>query len=450
MSINAKIHSTVTRKGVFLLAWPIVVSNISVPLLGMVDTAVIGNLGQASLIGAIAIGALIFSFLYWGFGFLRMGTTGLVAQAVGADDSLEVRATLFRAIFVGLVIGLILIIFQTTLIATALEWLGGSPQVEKEAARYFEIRIWSAPATLTNLVILGYFLGHHATRTTLLLQLLLNGSNIILDIVFVSVFGWAVAGVASATLIAEYLTVFFGLYLVYRSLAHDHPAKTILWKKIIQAQALVKMLSVNRDIMIRTLCLIFAFAWFTNQGAKTGDTLLAANAILMQLVTFAAFFLDGFALAAEILVGHAIGRKHRIELRNSIIFSTQLAAFTAIAITFIYLAVGSMFIRVLTNVDSVIKACLVFLPWVIASPIISVWCYQLDGIFIGATRTSDMRNAMIISLFVFLISWWPLQLYFGNHGLWASLMLFFIARALTLAIKLPTIVPELWHAPSHN
>lgn len=444
MSANTTIHSTVTRKGVFLLAWPIVVSNISVPLLGIVDTAVIGNLGQASLIGAIAIGALIFSFLYWGFGFLRMGTTGLVAQAVGADDSLEVRATLFRAFFVGLVIGLILIVFQTPLITTALEWLGGSRDVETEAARYFNIRIWSAPATLTNLVILGYFLGHKATRTTLLLQLLLNGSNIFLDILFVSVFGWAVAGVASATLIAEYLTVIFGVYLVYQSLSHEHPAKAILWSRIIDVQALVKMLAVNRDIMVRTLCLIFAFAWFTNQGAKAGDTLLAANAILMQLVTFAAFFLDGFALAAEILVGHAIGRKHRTELRNSIVFSTQLAAFTGIAITLLYFFAGSLLIQLLTNVDSVISACLVFLPWAIASPIISVWCYQLDGIFIGATRTAHMRNAMIVSLFVFLISWWPLQLLFGNHGLWGSLMLFFVARALTLAIKLPTIVSNSW------
>lgn len=450
MPVNANIHPVVTRKGVFLLAWPIVVSNISVPLLGMVDTAVIGNLGQASLIGAIAIGALIFSFLYWGFGFLRMGTTGLVAQAVGAGDDLEVRASLYRALFVGIIIGFILIAIQTPLITIAIEWLGGSHNVEKEATRYFEIRIWSAPATLTNLVIFGYFLGHQATRTTLLLQLLLNGSNIILDIVFVSIFGWAVAGVASATLIAEYLTLFFGLYLVYQSLSHDHPTKTILWEKIIQTQAWVKMLSVNRDIMLRTLCLIFAFAWFTNQGAKSGDTLLAANAILMQLVSFAAFFLDGFALAAEILVGYAIGKKQRIELRNAIIFSTQLAAITAIIITLLYLAVGSIFIQFLTNVDSVIRVCLVFLPWAIASPIISVWCYQLDGVFIGATRTADMRNAMIISLFVFLISWWPLQMSFGNHGLWGSLMLFFIARALTLAIKLPTIVPELWQTPSHD
>ncbi len=444
MPENVTTPSSVTRAGIVQLAWPIILSNISVPLLGMVDTAVIGNLGQASLIGAIAIGALIFSFLFWGFGFLRMGTTGLIAQAAGARNLPEIRATLYRAVIVGIAIGLILIAFQTPIISVAMQWLGGSYQVESEAANYFSIRIWSAPATLTNLVILGYFLGHQATRTTLALQLLLNGSNIVLDIVFVSGFGWGVAGVASATLIAEYLTVLFGVYLIYQSLRTDHPIKTVSWRQLLDTHALQQMLTVNSDIMIRTLCLIFAFAWFTNQGAQAGDILLAANAILMQLVSFAAFFLDGFALAAESLVGYAIGKRHRIELRDSIVLSTQLAVLTAIIITLLYLAIGGFVIQFLTNVESVVQASDTFLPWVIASPIVSVWCYQLDGIFIGATRTADMRNAMLLSLMVFLLSWWPLQHYFGNHGLWCSLLLFFVVRALTLAVKLPAIVPELW------
>jgi MATE family multidrug resistance protein len=426
------------------LAWPIVLSNISVPLLGLVDTAVIGNLGQASLIGAIAIGAMIFSFLYWGFGFLRMGTTGLIAQASGADDLAEVKATLYRAILIGSAIGVCLLLLQTPLASGAFYLIDGSSQVESSAALYFDIRIWSAPATLINLAVLGYFLGRQATRTTLLLQLILNGSNIILDLVFVVGLDWEVAGVASATLIAEYLTLGVGLWLVIRSLKAENLTLAVSRQSLLDTQALGNALVVNRDIMIRTLCLIFCFAWFTNQGAQSGDVLLAANAILMQLVSFAAFFLDGFALAAESLVGHAVGAEDHAQLHASIKLSTELAVATALLITLVYLAIGEPVIRFLTNVETVVAASLTYLPWAVASPLVSVWCYQLDGIFIGATRTREMRNAMILSLLAFLLCWWPLQSIFGNHGLWATLLIYFLIRAATLAAKLHTIAPGPW------
>ena len=441
MSFPPDTESPLTRNKIFQIAWPIILSNISVPLLGLVDTAVIGNLGNAALIGAIAIGAMIFSFLYWGFGFLRMGTTGLIAQASGARNTGEIKAIIYRAMLVGLMIGLILVALQIPLEMAAFFLIDGSSEVESAAGVYFNIRIWSAPATLINLAILGFFLGRQDSRTTLKLQLILNGTNIVLDLIFVLGFGWEVAGVASATLIAEYVALTAGIYLAIKTLRRDEANLRVALGQLFDASALVHTLAVNRDILIRTLCLIFAFAWFTNQGAQAGDVLLAANAILMQLVSFAAFFLDGFALAAESLVGHAVGSGDKRDLHRTILLSTQFAAATAVGLTLVYYLLGGWIVSFLTNVDSVIAACRIYLPWAILSPIVSVWCYQLDGIFIGATKTQEMRNAMILSLILYLASWWILSQMFGNHGLWASLMLYFLFRAGTLLAKLETIAP---------
>lgn len=437
-------ESPITRSKIFQIAWPIILSNISVPLLGLVDTAVIGNLGNAALIGAIAIGAMMFSFLYWGFGFLRMGTTGLIAQASGAKNTAEIKAIIYRAMLVGLIIGLILVLLQMPLATAAFYLISGSSGVENAAAVYFDIRIWSAPATLINLAILGFFLGQQDSRTILKLQLILNGTNIVLDLIFVLGFGWDVAGVASATLIAEYVALIAGIYMAIRSLRRYETNLSLSLEQLFDARAMLHTLAVNRDILIRTLCLIFAFAWFTNQGAQAGDVLLAANAILMQLVSFAAFFLDGFALSAESLVGHAVGSRDRTRLHRAILLSTQFAVITAVGLSLVYYFLGGWVVRFLTNVDSVISACLIYLPWAIASPVISVWCYQLDGIFIGATRTQEMRNAMIISLILYLASWWLLSQLFGNHGLWAALMLYFLFRAGTLLAKLKTIAPGIF------
>jgi MATE family multidrug resistance protein len=437
-------ESPVSRRKIFQIAWPIILSNISVPLLGLVDTAVIGNLGDAALIGAIAVGAMIFSFVYWGFGFLRMGTTGLIAQACGARNTDEIKATIYRAMLVGLTIGTVLIALQLPLSVAAFYLIDGSANVENAAVTYFDIRIWSAPATLINLAILGFFLGQQDSRTTLKLQLILNGTNIVLDLIFVLGFGWDVAGVAAATLIAEYVALTIGLYLAIRSLKrHDRDLRISL-DRLFDAGAMVHTLAVNRDILIRTLCLIFAFAWFTNQGAQAGDVLLAANAVLMQLVSFAAFFLDGFALSAESLVGHAVGRRNMPNLRRSILLSTQFAVGTAAILSLIFYFLGGWIVSLITNVESVVAACHIYLPWAILSPIISVWCYQLDGIFIGATRTREMRNAMIISLILYLATWWILSNSLGNHGLWASLMLYFLYRAGTLLAALDSIAPGIF------
>ena len=433
----------VTRGRVWKIAWPIVLSNASVPLLGLADTFVIGNLGDAALIGAIAVGAMIFSFVYWGFGFLRMGTTGLVAQAAGARDEEEVRATLARAMMIAGAIGLTLILIQWPLRMAAFGLLDGSQAVETNAALYFKIRIWGAPATLASYAILGFLIGLQKSRVALVLQLFLNGLNILLDILFVIGFGWGVAGVAAGTLIAEVSAVVLGLALIVRLLHQrdpHHGLKRIAAEKLFHRETMVKTLSVNSDIMIRTLCLIFAFAWFTNQGAKSGDVILAANAILLQFVTFSAFFLDGFAFSAESLVGKSFGARDAGELKRAVLYSTQLAVATALGVSLILALFGLPAINFLTNVEAVREAATHFLPWAVAAPLASIWCFQLDGIFIGATRTSDMRNAMALSLGVYLVAWYFLQGVYGNHGLWASLTLFYFVRAATLYRRYPALV----------
>ena len=439
--------SIISRARVFQIAWPIILSNISIPLLGLVDTAVIGNLGRASLIGSIALGALVFSFLYWGFGFLRMGTTGLVAQAYGADEIEEVKASVYRAMLLAFAVGLVLLILHVPLLRAALYLLDGSALVEEGAAEYFSIRIWSAPATLINLALLGLFLGLQDTRTVLKLQFLLNGVNIILDLVFVIGFEWGIAGVASATLIAEYLTLFVALFMFRARLATLGSLATrtfgVSRRILLDAVALRRMLVVNGDLMIRTISLIFAFAWFTNQGAKSGDVLLAANSILMQLVSFAAFFMDGFALAAESLVGAAIGAKNRERLVSGIYRTSELAILTSIILSIAFALGGESIINFLTNVESVRQAGVEYLPWVIAAPVVSVFCFQLDGIFIGATATRDMRNAMLISLVLYLVTFQLLGTNFGNHGLWASLILYYVYRGVTLWLRIGSVYSKI-------
>ncbi|TNE38181.1 MAG: MATE family efflux transporter [Alphaproteobacteria bacterium] len=443
--MTSKPSREITRQKVFAIAWPIVLSNTTVPLLGLADTFVIGNQGDAALIGAIAIGAMIFSFIYWGFGFLRMGTTGLVAQAAGADDEGEVSAAVARALLLAAVIGGVLIVLQWPLRVAAFGLIDGSDAVEQGGLTYFTIRIWGAPATLASYAILGFFIGLQDSRTALVLQLFLNALNILLDVIFVMGLHWGVAGVAAGTLIAEVSAAVFGLALILRRLRRRNPEAARLWPAwpaLLERSALIKTLSVNSDIMLRTLCLIFAFAWFTNQGAKAGDVALAANAVLMQFVTFSAFFLDGFAFSAESLVGQSIGEKNRRHLDLAVRYSTELAALTALAMSLLILIAGPLVIDFLTNVETVRAAAREFLPWAILAPIASVWCFQLDGIFIGATRTADMRNAMALSLIVYLMAWVWLADMWGNHGLWAALTVFYFVRAGTLYWRYPALKEE--------
>ncbi|RMF03354.1 MAG: MATE family efflux transporter, partial [Alphaproteobacteria bacterium] len=420
---------------ILAIALPIIIANITTPLIGIVDTAVLGQLGDPHYIGAVAVGAMIFNMIYWAFGFLRMGTTGITAQAEGSGDRDEVAATLIRTLLIAGSCGIALILLQGPIAYTAFSLIEGSAPVEAEAATYFTLRIWGAPAALANYALLGWFIGRGRAGTALQLQLLLNGANVILDALFVLVFEWGVAGVAIGTLISEVFAAVCGLWLARRMLRHA--GAVVTRERTFDARALKRIVSVNADIMIRTLCLLFALSWFTAKSAETNDVILAANAILLNFAHFAAYFLDGFAFSTETLVGQAIGARRKARFREAIWMSSQWAVVLSVLLGAAFLAFGGLYIDLLTINAEVRAAARQFLFWAAISPIVGVWCFLLDGIFVGATRTADMRNMMIVSLAVYLLAWLVLTDLHGNHGLWAALNLFWLVRAITLASRLP-------------
>ena len=405
-------------------------SNLSVPLLGMVDTAVMGHLDHAYYMGAVAIGALIFSFVYWGFGFLRMGTTGLVAQSVGANDHNEAYAVLLRGCLVALILAIGLLLLRPVIAWLSFSIINTSAEVEHHARTYFDIRIWSAPATLITYVIVGWFLGRQNARVPLLITLTVNIVNIVLDLLFVVGLGMTIDGVAWASVIADYSGLSLAAYLTWRLLKQGqyHCNK----EKILNRQALARMFSINHTIFVRTLCLVFAFAFFTAKGAEFGDTILAVNALLLNFQALMAYVLDSFAHAAEALVGHDIGEQNNASLNRTIkailLWSLGFATLFSLA----YWLAGSFIIAIMTNIESVRQSAHEYLPWLTLLPLVSVWSFVYDGIFIGATRTRAMRDTMIISTFlVFMPAWYAFR-FMGNHGLWLALVLFLAARGLSL------------------
>ena len=420
------------------IAVPIILANVTTPLIGLVDTAVLGQLGDPHYIGGIAIGAMIFNLLYWAFGFLRMGTTGLTAQAEGSGDNSEIGATLMRALLIAVAAGALLILLQLPISAISFAVLKGSQAVEASAASYFDIRIWGAPAALANFAFLGWFIGLGRARTALVLQLLLNGTNAILDAWFVLGMGLDVAGVAYATLISQFVAAAAGIWFAFRivkrrGIKFDMP-------RIVYATAIRRTLAVNGDIMIRTVCVVFAFTWFTAISAEAGDVILAANAVLLTLTYTAAYFLDGFAFAAEALVGQAIGAKRIARFRDAVRLSTLWAIILSLVASAVFWFGGGVIIDVLTVNEDVRALAREYLVWAALVPITGVMAYQLDGIFIGATRTADMRNMMLLSLAIFLLAWMALTPQYGNHGLWAALVIFMSLRGLTLGVRYPALV----------
>ena len=422
---------------VWALAGPIILSNLSTPLLGAVDTAVVGHLPDPAYIGAVAIGAVIFNFLFWGFGFLRMGTTGFAAQAFGAGNPAEVRATLARPLLLALALGTLVLLLQAPVGLIAFSLLEASAEVEGFSRSYYEIRIWSAPAALMNYAMLGWLLGVRQAKAVLLLQVAMNAINIVLDLVFVVGFGWDIEGVAYASVIAEYSAVVLGLAIVGQHLR----ALGGTWDpaRVLDRGRLVALFKVNADILVRTLCLIAAFAYLTARGAEMGDLVLAGNAILMQLQGFLAHGLDGFAHAASILAGNALGARSRPAFRAAVKTSTLWALGLAALFTAVYGLLGPGIVALFTNIAEVRETANAYLPWMALSPLISIWGFQLDGIFIGATRTADMRNAMLASLAVLLVACWLLIPPLGNHGLWLAFTIFTVARGITLGLYYPRL-----------
>jgi len=427
----------VTHRAILAIAVPIMISGVSTPLLGVVDTGVVGQTPDPAYIGAVALGALVFNFVFWAFGFLRMGTTGLTAQASGAGDPAEIRASLGRAVLIAVVVGIGLVALQWPIRELAFALIQGSPKVQGLACDYYDIRIWAAPATLTNYAVLGWFIGLARARVALLLQLVLNLTNMALDAFFVLSLDMGVKGVALGTVCAEVVAAAVGLALATQHLRGF--AGGWDFARLMAADRIRRTIAVNRDIMIRSLALIVAFAWFTTQGARQGDAVLAANAVLMQFITVAAYFLDGLAFSAEALVGKAVGASHRAGLSAAARMTTWWAAAIALLASVIFALLGPAIVDMLT-VDPAVRAIAHdYLPWVVGAPLAAVWAFQLDGIFIGATRTAQMRNAMLMSLLIFLCAWWILSP-LGNSGLWAALYVLYGARTVTLLYYFPALV----------
>tara|TARA_A100001037_G_scaffold182125_1_gene163135 strand:+ start:2316 stop:3626 length:1311 start_codon:yes stop_codon:yes gene_type:complete len=419
------------------LSWPTILSNLTVPMLGAVDTAVMGHLPDPAYVGGVAIGSMIFAFLYWGFGFLRMGTSGFTAQANGRADGTEIRSVLARALLIGAAAALVLLMAQFPLRALALQIIEAAPDVEQLARAYFDIRIWGAPATLANYAILGWMLGMQYARAALAIQIIINGLNAALDIWFVVDLGWGIEGVALATALAQYTGAAAGLIVIALRLRHIEG--NWVRDRIFDLVALGALFRVSRDIFIRTLAMIFAWSLLTWSGARLGTTTLAANALLMNFQSFLAHGLDGFAHATTALVGEAVGARNRRALRATVIASTFMAGCVAVGYAVVYAVAGPRLLSVLTSIDPLRDFAADFLPWMTLSPLLSVWAYQLDGIFIGATRAAEMRNAMIVSVAAYTVLIFTLPQFWGNHGLWAAVMAFMVLRAVTLAIYYPRL-----------
>lgn len=415
---------------VWLLAWPLIISNITVPLVGAVDTAVVGHLGDPAYIGGVAIGTMLFNFVYWGFGFLKMGTTGFVAIAYGSDDPDEVRAVLARALLLSLVLGGLVAVFHGPAAAFAFTLIEGSAAVEGHAADYFAIRALAAPLALANTTLLGWFLGMQDTRAGLYQLLTINIVNAVLDVAFVFGLGMDVEGVALASVIAQVFGLAVSLWIARAKLASigGHLRKAL----VLHVGRIRAMMVVNRDIFIRTICLLLGTALFNAKSAELGDVALAANAVLMLFQMISAFALDGFAHSVEGLVGHAIGRRNPRELRELVRACTVLAGGVSVGISLIYLIAGGVLIDLFTGIGAVREEARVYLIWAALLPVASVWAFLLDGIFIGATRSVEMRNAMIVSLAVFVAILFPAMHWFGNHGLWGSYVVLMGVRAGTL------------------
>ena len=429
--------TSIGHADVLKIALPITLSNATVPLIGFVDTVVIGQLGQPHLMGGVAVGALVFTMLYWAFGFLRMGTTGLTAQALGAGDNREIAGHLLRALMVAGIGGVLVILLQGPIRVSALWVTGGSPDVVAAATLYFDVRIWAAPAGLVNFALLGWFIGLGRAGTAFGLQLLLNLGNVALAILLVLGMGYGVAGVGVAALIAEYVAAVVGLataLAMARRLGVSAPVSDAF-----DGMRLRRSFAINADITVRTMATFFVLTFFTAQGAAAGDVTLAANALLISMKNIVVYLLDGFAFAVEALVGRAIGAKDRATFRRAVALSTWWAGGFALILSAGLWFIGSAVIDLSAKSGEVQTAARTFLAWAAVSPIIGVWCFQLDGIFIGATRTRDMRNMMLLSVVVFFVAWSILGPAFGNHGLWAAWMVFYVARATTLYTRLGSL-----------
>jgi MATE family multidrug resistance protein len=425
-----------THGRVLKVALPVVISNATVPILGAVDTGVVGQMGLAAPIGAVGIGAIALTAIYWIFGFLRMGTAGLAAQAEGAGDREEVTALLSRALMIGLGAGLAITALQVPLIWLALQTAPASEEVEGLARSYMQIRIFGAPAAIGIYAVTGWLIAQERTRGMLMVQLWMNGLNIVLDLWFVLGLGWGVEGVAVATLIAEWSGLVLALWLC-RDAVRSPGFRN--WPRVFERARMLRFASVNRDILIRSVLLQGIFMSFVFLGARFGDVTLAANHVLLQFLEITAYSMDGFAIAAETLVGQSMGARSAARVRRAALMTSFWGMVTVIVTALCFALVGGAVIDLMTTSPEVRAEARVYLPYMVAAPLVGCAAWMLDGIFIGATRSADMRNMMALSAVVYVAALWVLMPLFGNHGLWMALLISFIARGATLLARYPSL-----------
>jgi len=426
-----KNSSKFSKKQIMLLSIPVFFSNIAIPLVGMVDTGLMGNLGETKYLAATSIATSVMTMIIWSFGFLRMGTVGIVSQAFGRGEYREIVKTLLRNFFVAMIIALIIIILKPLINDSIQHYFNTSIETQKLIDTYLNVRVFSVPAELTIYILVGFYLGIQKTKISSLLILVLSVLNIILSSVLVLSYNLNVFGVAVGTLIASYVTVIIFTLYTYSYIIKKFKIIPKFEKLIIKSK-LLKLFNINFDIFIRTLFLTFSFLWVTYLGSKLGEDYLAVNTILMQFIILAAFFLDAYAFSTEGIVGFTIGRKNKTSFLSVVKNSIQISFFTALIISVLYLIFFKQLVNIITDIEILRFISYKHMFWIILIPPLASFCYQLDGIFIGASQTSEIRNAMIISVLSFIGISIYLTKYLENHGIWFSLTLFMVLRALTL------------------
>ncbi|MEO1293064.1 MAG: MATE family efflux transporter [Pseudomonadota bacterium] len=439
-AVRANGRREITHWQVLAIAAPVVVSNATVPLQGAIDTLLIGNLGIVAALGAVGLGAEIFTLMLGSFNFLQIGVSGLTAQALGAEKSERVAHTLMRGLIIGAVIATGLLLLQGPLSSLALGLFEASAETEAMTAAYFSTRIWGAPGELMNYALLGWFTGQAMTRRLLQHQLVLTLSNIGLSILFVRSFGWGVEGVALATVIANYIGLSYALWLARRRLRLILPSG---WRpdlgRILRRSELVAMMTLNRDIFIRTMLLVGAFAWMARLGSMQGDEILAANVVLWQFFGVSAYALDGFAMAAETLVGQAIGARDPKRLNRAAWMTTLWSGGLSVVISLLFFASAGSLIDLFTTAESVRETARDYVLWAAFVPLAGFLAFQMDGVFIGATASREMRNTMVVSSLFYYPGSWLLMESFGNHGIWGAIWAWLLIRGVTLLLLYPSV-----------
>ena len=423
--------SNISKKQILLLSIPVFFSNLAIPLIGIVDTGLMGNLGETRFLAATSIATSVMTMIIWSFAFLRMGTVGIVAQLFARSDYREIAKTLSRNFLIAVGVSIIIILFKPIIVGLTENFFSTSTETQELIQTYISVRVLSVPAEFTIYILVGFYLGIQKTNISSLLIILLSALNIVFSSFFVLSLNLNVLGVALGTLIASYITAIIFSYFTYRFIIKKFQIIPTFQRLIVPSK-LLKLFTINFDIFIRTVVLTFSFLWISYLGSKLGEDYLAINTILMQFIVLAAFFLDAYAFSIEGVVGFTIGKRNKKSFLLAVKHSIQLSFFTALIVSILYLIFFKQIINIITDIDILRFISYKHAIWIIIIPPVASFCYQLDGIFIGASQTKEMRNAMMVSVASFIVISIYLTKYFGNHGLWLSFLLFTALRSFTL------------------